>query len=257
MSFTIAITGKGGVGKTTLAAVLVGRMIAGGYRPVLAIDADPNTCLDVSMGVRVNATIGGVREDARTFAQKGMSEGIDKQRLLQLKIMESLLEGPDFDLIAMGRPEGPGCYCYANNILKEAIIKMASQYRFVVIDNEAGLENLSRRIAPEVDLMIMVTDPSARGIDTVLRLHKLAQEMGISCRRLAIAVNRTRRDRLPDRLEDLVKATGAQTLVAFPDDEEVSEYSETGRNLMELGAENEFVSRMDAFIDWMKLKNKD
>ncbi len=257
MSFITAITGKGGVGKTTIAAILISRMIAGGYRPVLAIDADPNSCLDFSMGVRVNATIGSVREDAKAFAQKGMSEGIDKQRLLQLKINESLLEGEDFDLIAMGRPEGPGCYCYANNILKEAISKMASQYPYVVIDNEAGLENLSRRIAPEVDLMIIVTDPSAGGFDTVSRLHKLSQEMGIICKRLAVAVNRTRREMPPHRLDALAKSTGADTIMTFPDDDEVSEYSEAGRNLMQLSAGNTIVSRIDAFIDWMKINNKD
>lgn len=257
MSFIIAITGKGGVGKTTIAALLIRRLIAGGYRPVLAIDADPNSCLDISMGVRVNATIGGVREDAKAFAQKGMSEGIDKQRLLQLKINESLLEGENFDLIAMGRPEGPGCYCYANNILKEAVLKMASQYPYVVIDNEAGLENLSRRIAPEVDLMIIVTDPSARGFDTVSRLHGLSREMGIICKRTAIAVNRTRREIPPHRLDDLVKSTGADTIVTFPDDDEVSEYSEAGGNLMLLNAGNALVSRIDDFIDWMKIDNKD
>ena len=146
MTYTIAITGKGGVGKTTVAALTVARLIARGCRPVLAVDADPNTCLDGALGVKAVKTIGGVREEAREIAGKGLAAGASKQQLLEMKIAESLVEGDDFDLIAMGRPEGPGCYCYANNVLKQAIGTIAENYAYVVIDNEAGLENLSRRM---------------------------------------------------------------------------------------------------------------
>src|SRR5512137_3064466 len=118
MSFTIAITGKGGVGKTTVAGLVVTRLIAAGRKPVLAVDADPNTCLDTVLGVRPRQTIGGVREEARQIAGKGLSAGISKQDLLEIKIAESLVEANDFDFLAMGRPEGPGCYCFANNVLR-------------------------------------------------------------------------------------------------------------------------------------------
>ncbi len=121
MSYTIAITGKGGVGKTTLAALLITRMIARGRKPVLAVDADPNTCLDAALGVHAAATIGTIREETRQIAGKGLAVGASKQQLLELKIAECLVEADDFDLLAMGRPEGPGCYCYANNVLKQAI----------------------------------------------------------------------------------------------------------------------------------------
>jgi CO dehydrogenase maturation factor len=133
---------------------------------------------------------------------------------------------------------------------------MAAQYPYVVIDNEAGLENLSRRIAPEVDLMIMVTDPSARGIDTVSRLHKLAHEMGISYKSLAIAVNRTRGGKPSDRLDNLTKATKAQRTILLPEDHELSEYSEAGVNLMSLGAGNPVVSHMDNFVASIMTNNK-
>ena len=117
MSYTIAITGKGGVGKTTVAALVVRRLIASGRRPVLAVDADPNTCLDAALGVKAEHTVGGVREEARVIAGEGNTTGVAKQELLRMKIAQSLVESSDFDLIAMGRPEGPGCYCFANNAL--------------------------------------------------------------------------------------------------------------------------------------------
>ena len=177
MSCTIAITGKGGVGKTTVAGLTVLRLIASGRRPVLAVDADPNTCLDLALGVQVEHTVGGVREEARVLAGEGNTTGIAKQELLRVKIAKSLVETRDFDLIAMGRPEGPGCYCFANNALRATLKEIADDYPFVVIDNEAGLENLSRRIVRELDLMIMVADPSRQGLETVRRLFALAREM--------------------------------------------------------------------------------
>jgi CO dehydrogenase maturation factor len=119
MSYTVAIAGKGGTGKTTVAALTVSRMIARGSKPVLAVDADPNSCLDSALGVAVTQTVGAVREEAREMAGKGLGAGVSKQEMLELKIHESLVEADSFDLIAMGRCEGPGCYCYANNVLKK------------------------------------------------------------------------------------------------------------------------------------------
>ena len=198
MSYTVAITGKGGVGKTTVASLLVTRLIARGCAPVLAIDADPNTCLDSALGIEIEKTVGAVREEARELAGRGLSAGVSKREVLELKIAESMVETQGFDLIAMGRPEGPGCYCYANNVLREVIAQIAENYPFLVLDNEAGLENLSRRILRRVNLLIMVTDPSKRGLDTVGRLYDLAAEMDVRHERLAIVVNRLRGRDLPE-----------------------------------------------------------
>ena len=198
MSKIIAITGKGGAGKTTIASLIITRLIANNYRPILAVDADPNTCLDVALGIHVEQTVGRIREEAKEIAGKGMASGISKQQLLELKIAESLVEGDDFDFIAMGRPEGPGCYCYANNVLKDVLGEIASHYPYVVLDNEAGLENLSRRIVQKVDLLIFVADPSRRGLDTIVRLYELAQDMEIKYNRSAIIVNRQQRIELND-----------------------------------------------------------
>ena len=221
MSYTIAITGKGGVGKTTVAALVLRRLIASGRRPVLAVDADPNTCLDIALGVKAEHTVGGVREEARVLAGEGNTTGVAKQELLRLKIAQSLVESSDFDLIAMGRPEGPGCYCFANNALRATLAEIADDYPYVVIDNEAGLENLSRRIVRKVDLMIMVADPSRQGLETVRRLFGLAQEMGIKLKKLALVINRLRGDSLPENISRLQAEIGAALVVGLPEDDQL------------------------------------
>jgi len=252
MSRLIAIAGKGGVGKTTVAALMVMRLIHRGRRPVLAVDADPNTCLDGALGINVVKTVGGVREDARKFTQEGKVRGMDKKRFLELRIAESLVEGDDFDLIAMGRSEGPGCYCYANNVLKAVLNAMVSRYPYVVLDNEAGLENLSRRIVNKVSLLVMVTDPTIRGFETVRRLHKLSAEMEIAYDNLAIVVNRLRRRELPVGADDLRKATGAAVIVGIPEDEEILNIAELHGNLINLSPDNPVFTGLDRIIEIAK-----
>lgn len=249
MSYTIAITGKGGVGKTTLAGLIVNRLIARGNRPVLAVDADPNTCLDTVLGVAIRQTIGGVREEARQIAGKGLSAGVSKQELLELKISESLVEGDDFDFLAMGRPEGPGCYCYANSVLKNALGEIAKNYPYVVLDNEAGLENLSRRIVQKVDLLVLVADPSRRGLETVRRLYALAREMDVAFSRVAIVVNRLRQDGLPAEVEAIRAETGAQIVLGLPDNAAVAGVAERGGAVADLPPDNELVRRVDGFLN--------
>jgi CO dehydrogenase maturation factor len=250
MTYTIAITGKGGVGKTTVAGLIVRCLIGRKFRPVLAVDADPNTCLDAALGVRAAKTVGSVREDARQIAGQGQVTGIGKQELLNLKISESLVEGDDFDLIAMGRPEGPGCYCYANNVLRETIRRIASNYPYVVIDNEAGLENLSRRIVQKVDLLVLTADPSKRGLETVKRLFDLAKEMEVHYEKLAIVVNRIReKTNAACKIEEVKEYTQANYVVELPDNLELARFDENGSSLLGLPAENDVVEQVNVFLD--------
>lgn len=192
--------------------------------------------------------MGSIREEAREIAGKGLSTGIAKQHLLEMKIAETLVEAENFDLIAMGRPEGPGCYCYANNVLKSVLNEISNQYPYVVLDNEAGLENLSRRIVQKVDLLIMVTDPSQRGLETIKRLFDLAMEMELKYDRLAIIINRLRHHELPPRAQELQATVGADYLIGLPEDVELAEFGETGKNLLLFPDENPIAVKLDLFL---------
>jgi len=248
MSYIIAVTGKGGVGKTTVSSLLVRQLVANGRTPVLAIDADPNSCLDSLLDVKVEKTVGSVREDAKKELNKGMASGISKQDLLQLKIEESLVESKGFDMISMGRPEGAGCYCYANNVLKSVIAQISDRYPYVVLDNEAGLENLSRRIVQKVSLLVLVSDASNVGLDTLKRLYTLSNDMEIKYERLLLIVNRLRNDNLPEKVTEIQSFTHADDVLGLPNDIEIAEFAEQGRPLTELSADNVVLKKIDEYI---------
>ncbi len=237
MGFTIAVTGKGGTGKTTLSALMISSLVRQGRGPVLAVDADPNSCLDAAMGVRVRATVGSVREEAKAIVSGAATGGMGKRELLELKIAEGLVEADGFDLIAMGRPEGPGCYCYANGVLREVISSLSHAYPYTLIDNEAGLENLSRRIVASVDLLVLATDPSQNGMATVRRLHALAREMDVSYKRLAVVVNRAANETVRgarEAREDI----GADDLLVLPSSAGIARRAEAGEPLSDMPADD-------------------
>lgn len=224
------MTGKGGVGKTTLAGMAVRWLAERDGGAVLAVDADPNTCLDALLGVKCGVTVGGVREQARTLAQEQSTSagGMGKTELLDMKIQEALVESDKFDLIAMGRPEGPGCYCYANNVLRGVLSRLAKQYPAVVIDNEAGLENLSRRTVQYSDWLLFMTDASARGLATAQRLHELARELGVKSGAIGLVINRARNETCVDAAERIFQGTDVHVLGAIPEDEQLALHDSEG-----------------------------
>lgn len=235
MSCLFALSGKGGVGKTTLSGLFVRNLVELGKAPVLAIDADPNSCLADMLGVKVRFSIGAARETVRDESE---AQKISKQELLRMKIAQGLVESKGFDMISMGRPEGPGCYCYANNVLKTAIKELSDQYPYVVLDNEAGLENLSRRIVQFVDVLILVSDASNAGMNTLERLHTLSKEMGVGYRKLVLLVNRTRGENLPESSKRVLENTKAQNMLALPCDEEIAMLAEESRPVWEVSDSN-------------------
>lgn len=246
MSYMIAVTGKGGVGKTTISSLIIKHLIESAKTPVLAIDADPNSCLDAALGIKVTNTVGRAREDVK---QDGTSANISTKELLQIKLNESLVESKGFDLIAMGRPEGAGCYCYANNVLKSVIVEIAEHYPYVVLDNEAGLENLSRRIVQKVNMMVLVSDASNAGLDTLKRLYELAVEMEIAYGRLAIVVNRLRSGNLPAKIGEIKEFTNADYVIGLPDDDLVAEFAENNKSFLELPENNPVYKKINEFMN--------
>ncbi|MCL2095788.1 MAG: AAA family ATPase [Oscillospiraceae bacterium] len=249
MSYIMAVTGKGGVGKTTFGSLVIKNLIDLNKTPVLALDADPNSCLDSALGVKIINTVGRAREDIKT-KQENASPNISTKELLQIKLNESLIESNGFDLIAMGRPEGEGCYCYANNILKSVIGELSGQYPYVVLDNEAGLENLSRRIVQKVDVLTLVSDGSNAGLETLKRLYELALEMKIKYNKLALIINRARGESmtLKIKIEEVESFTKADFVITLPDDTEIAEFAESGRSLLELPVNNPVNIKINQFI---------
>lgn len=256
MSWTLSITGKGGVGKTTFAALAIRILAERGNNPVLAVDADPNTCLDALLGVHAACTVGGVREQAKEIAQAQSCGGMSKQELLDLKIQEALVEGDDFDLVAMGRPEGPGCYCYANNVLRGVLSRLAERYPAVVIDNEAGLENLSRRTVQFSDWLVFVSDPSARGLLTARRLYDLSLELDVKAGCIGLVMNRMRSESSLERATQLFKGTPVRILGGLPEDEEIAARDCEAVPVSDLPLSNPVYRSASALLQQMKLTEK-
>jgi len=223
----LAMTGKGGVGKTTLSALIINWLVAQGETPVLAVDADSNANLHEALGISLGATVGGIREDAREQAQSSM-KGVSKQEFLELRVQESLIERDGYDLIVMGRPEGRGCYCFANNVLRDVLDRLTRNYRHIVIDSEAGLEHISRRTMLSVDQLIMVSDCSVRGVHTTGRISALADEVKLEVKERGLIVNRAPDGELPPIVRREVEATGLSLLATIPLDPNITALDAAG-----------------------------
>ena len=187
--FRIALSGKGGTGKTTTAALLVDAFRRKGEIPLLAVDADPNANLHEALGMEVTETLGAMREEAFT---KAIPAGMSRLDYVRLRFRQVLVEGTGVDLIAMGRPEGTGCYCFSNNLLSECLVGLQAEYRFIVIDAEAGMEHISRGTIGMPDLLLIVSDPGARGMRTATRIRDIALSLGLPRERIYLVVNRVR-----------------------------------------------------------------
>ena len=229
MSFVIAVAGKGGTGKTTFAALSVVYLVESTGKTVLAVDADSNANLDLALGTRAEKTIGSVRENL-TENIKNLPAGMSKEVWVESLLQQALVEEKGFDLISMGRPEGPGCYCYLNNIFRRYLDIMSDHYDYVVMDNEAGMEHLSRRTTRGVDVMFIASDPTVRGVYTALRIRDLARELKLDIRRIALVVSRVR-DGLPANLRAIAEEGNLEIAGAVPEDDAVRALDETGRAL--------------------------
>jgi CO dehydrogenase maturation factor len=226
---TIAITGKGGTGKTTFASLLV-KHLSANNKAILAVDADPNSNLDMRLGLRVQQTIGDLRED---LLKKSFPAGVAKNELIEYQIRLALVEGDTFDLIAMGRPEGPGCYCYINNVLRDVLDRLSVNYDYVVIDNEAGMEHLSRRTTRNVDVLFIISDVTALGITTASRIKKLSEDLNLVVGKTYLVLNEVKNS-VPDSIRSQIQQQQLELIGAIPTDALIEEYALEGRSFFEL-----------------------
>ncbi len=229
---SIAMAGKGGVGKTTLAALIVDWLVAQGQTPVLAVDADSNANLNEALGVSYTATVGGIRESARSEIPG--KQGMAKQEFLDLRVQEALVEHTGFDLVVMGRPEGQGCYCFANSVLRGVLDRLSKQYKHIVVDSEAGLEHISRRTLLSLDYLLIVSDASVRGVRTAKRVSDLADEVSLGAARRGLIINRVPDGELTPALEAEVEATGLPLLGVIPFDASVAAMDAGGMNIQDI-----------------------
>ncbi len=234
MGKIIAVSGKGGVGKTLVSALLVKYLVESGKNGILAIDADPDSNLAESLGVEFRKTIGDLREEINELKN---AVGIEKKKYLDAKTFEITIETEKFDLIVMGRPEGQGCYCAINHMLREIIDQTTKSYNYTVIDAEAGLEHLSRRTTQNVDIMLVVTDASKKGLQTAKRIKELANELEIEFERIYLILNRVKKENREKILED-AKTTGIEIIGEIPEDNEVLNYDLNGIPLINLPKES-------------------
>ncbi|MFH0786344.1 MAG: AAA family ATPase [Pseudomonadota bacterium] len=227
MSYTIALAGKGGTGKTTMAGLLIRYLVEKGKKPVLAVDADANANLNEVLGVSVRQTIGEAREEMK----KGGLPGMTKDIFMEMRIQESLVEAEGFDLIVMGRPEGQGCYCAANTLLTQFIEKLSENYPYLVVDNEAGMEHISRLTTREIDVLLIVSDSSRRGLQAAVRIGDLTQELGMKIEKKLVIINLAEKEDLLEtqEWETLLKDQGLSLLGVIPKDDLIYEFDKEGK----------------------------
>jgi CO dehydrogenase maturation factor len=249
MAYVIAFAGKGGTGKTSIAALTVRYLMERKRGPVLAVDADSNACLNEALGIEAHATVGRLREESLTAVRDSGERpgGMSMEKLFDYQVQQSIVEGRGFDLMVMGRPEGPGCYCAANNIIRKYSDKLSENYPYVVIDNEAGMEHLSRRTTHAVDLLLIISDPTVKGIRTVRRINALVDELALDVKDRAVIVNRT-----SGREEELInyaRGLGVEVNASVPQDEKIFDFDLTGKPVVELPEDSAALRAVYGFLD--------
>ena len=238
MTITFAVAGKGGTGKTTFTALLIRYLRENGRTPILAIDADPSANLNLVLGMELTDTIGDIREEALEQVSTGTFRvGISKPEYFDLKVNECLVESSNVDLLAMGRPEGAGCYCAANSILRVCIDRLGNDYACVVIDNEAGMEHISRQTTRDIDILFIVSDPTVRGLTAGKHIVELIDELGSRIKNTYLVLNRLH-GALPETLLLLTRQLGIELIGTLPADPQIAEFDMIGRPLVEIDSDS-------------------
>ena len=244
MSYSIALAGKGGTGKTTVAGMLIKYLVLKGKTPILAVDADCNANLNEVLGLTVEDTLGNAREEMK----KGdVPSGMTKDVFMSMKLEQAVAEAEGYDLVVMGQPEGAGCYCAANNLLSGFLERLTGNYRYIVMDNEAGMEHISRLTTHNVDVLLIVSDTSRRGIQAGVRINKLAKDLKIGVGKSCLVINQSKEDPaeddpakngLAEEVRNILASADLELAGVIPEDQAVYEYDLNGRPTIELPEDN-------------------
>ena len=233
MKISLAIAGKGGTGKTTLSSMLVRALREAGVGPILAVDADPNSNLAEALGVEGGKPLAEIREKSST-PEGSPSSGIGRARAVEDEIQRAVAEEEGFDLVTMGQPEGPRCYCYVNTLLRKSLDDLAGGYEAIVLDNEAGMEHLSRRTTRDVDFLIAVMNPTLPSFRAVKRILALSRELPVNIGHRVVLVNRVGPEGLPEPIDAEVAALEAEHRIEVPQDDAVELAGAVGQDAFSL-----------------------
>ena len=245
-NINIAVAGKGGTGKTTLSALMIRILMESQKGTVLALDADPNSNLNEMLGVNVTKTVGELVE---SFKKDGaaLPKGMYKDQMVEMNLHQSVIEGKGFDLLVMGRGEGPGCYCAANNLFKRYIDMLQNNYSYVVMDNEAGMEHISRKTTTNINFLFLISDPSKRGILTAARLRDLAKELKINAEKVFLIVNRINGS-LDVKLKEYISEQNFEILGLINSDESLIDIELSGKSVFELPEDSISLNQVKGII---------
>lgn len=237
MAFSIALSGKGGTGKTTIAGMLIKYLLTTARTPVLAVDADSNANLNEVIGLEFSETIGNSREEMK----KGkVPSGMTKDVFMEMKLQQAIVEADGFDLVVMGQPEGAGCYCAANSLLTRFLERLTDNYPYIVMDNEAGMEHISRLTTKNVDVLLLVSDTSRRGLQAAIRINDLAKDLNIGVGKSYLIINQFK-DALPDSALQLLDESDLELAGTIPEDKTVYEYDLKGRPTIEMPEDSQTI----------------
>jgi len=230
MPYTIALAGKGGSGKTTMSGLLIKYLVKENKTPILAVDADCNANFNEVLGLEIKDTLGNAREEMKKGVVPG---GMTKDIFMEMKLEEAMVEAPGFDLVVMGQPEGAGCYCAANTLLAGFMDRLAGNYPFIVMDNEAGMEHISRLTTKNVDILLIVSDSSRRGIQAAIRIEDLARRLNIGVGKSYAVINQIK-EAPSDQALEMIKAGGLELAGTVPEDRTIYEFDFNGRPTIEM-----------------------
>lgn len=231
MAKQIAVAGKGGTGKTSVTSLLIRYLIEQQKGPILAVDADPNANLNEALGTELGETISDLI--AQTKSLKELPAGMTQETFIEYKLRAAMIETKDVDLLIMGGPDGPGCYCFPNNILRKHLESLTETYNYVVMDNEAGMEHISRRVTADIDILFVVSDASARAIRSAGRVHNLIKSLKANVKKICLIVTKTKAGDI-EALHQEIVATGLTLIGTVPYDAELARYDLEGKPLFDL-----------------------